>query len=77
MDIETQLMNELAENGTDKARELFLKWQAERIKAKELLIEKLKAADVSKLLKCNCRHSGSCRYETVILETNEPCRHKE
>lgn len=33
--------------------------------------------DVSKPLKCDCRHSGSCRYETVILETKELCRHKE
>lgn len=45
MDIETQLMNELAENGTDRARELFLQWQEERIKAKEKLIEKLKAVN--------------------------------
>ena len=45
MDIETQLINELAENGTDKARELFLKWQEQRIKAKERLIEKLNAAN--------------------------------
>ena len=56
MDIETQLIDELAENGTDKARELFLKWQEQRIKAKERLIEKLNAvnnncdlADVSNL----------------------------
>ena len=47
MDIETQLMNELAENGTDRARELFLKWQEKRIKATERFIEKIKAANVS------------------------------
>lgn len=34
-------------------------------------------SDVSKSLKCDCKHSGSCRYETVILETKELCRHKE
>lgn len=45
MDIETQLINELAKNGTDKARELFLKWQEQRIKAKERLIEKLNAVN--------------------------------
>jgi len=33
--------------------------------------------DVSKSLKCDCKHSGSCRYEEVILETKELCRHKE
>ena len=32
---------------------------------------------VSKSLKCDCKHSGSCRYEEVILETKELCRHKE
>lgn len=31
---------------------------------------------VSKLLKCDCKHSGNCRYETVIAETKELCRHK-
>lgn len=45
MDIETQLINELAENGTDKARELFLKWQEQRIKATERFIEKLNAVN--------------------------------
>lgn len=28
-------------------------------------------------LKCDCKHSGSCRYEEVVLETKELCRHKE
>jgi hypothetical protein len=32
---------------------------------------------VSKSLKCDCKHSGSCRYEEVVLETKELCRHKE
>ncbi|NJO91910.1 MAG: hypothetical protein HC831_25290 [Chloroflexia bacterium] len=32
---------------------------------------------VSKSLKCDCKHSGSCRYEEVIVETKELCRHKE
>ena len=32
---------------------------------------------VSKSLKCDCSHSGSCRYEAVIAGTNEICRHKE
>jgi hypothetical protein len=45
MDIETQLMNELAENGTELGRKLFLKWQEERIKTKERLIGKLKAVN--------------------------------
>ena len=27
--------------------------------------------------KCDCIHSGSCRYEEVILESKEICRHKE
>jgi hypothetical protein len=40
-DIEKALLEELAENGTDKARELFLQWQEEKIKAKERLIAKL------------------------------------
>ena len=31
---------------------------------------------VSKSLKCDCSHSGSCRYEVVIAGTNEICRHK-
>ena len=41
MDIEKALMNELVENGTDKARDLFLKWQESRIQAKEMLLGKL------------------------------------
>lgn len=40
-------------------------------------VKKLIIPDVSKSLKCECKHSGSCRYETVILETKEICRHKE
>ncbi len=28
-------------------------------------------------LKCDCKHSGSCRYEEVVLDTKEVCRHKE
>lgn len=27
--------------------------------------------------KCDCKHSGSCRYETVILENDEICRFRE
>lgn len=45
MDIETELINELADNGTDKAIELFIKWQEQRIKAKQRLIEKLTAVN--------------------------------
>jgi hypothetical protein len=41
MNIEKELMNELAENGTDKARDLFLKWQENRIQAKETFLSKL------------------------------------
>lgn len=40
-------------------------------------VKKLNIPDVSKSLKCDCKHSGSCRYEEVILETKELCRHKE
>ena len=40
-------------------------------------VKKLNEPAVSKSLKCECKHSGSCRYETVILETKELCRHKE
>lgn len=28
-------------------------------------------------LKCDCVHSGSCRYEEVILDSKEICRNKE
>lgn len=28
-------------------------------------------------LKCDCKHSGTCRYEDVVIETKELCRHKE
>ena len=31
---------------------------------------------VSKSLKCDCKHSGSCRYEIVIAESKELCRYK-
>ena len=51
MNIEQELMNELAKNGTDKARELFLLWQEERIKIKERLIEKLNQLTNSKGIK--------------------------
>ena len=27
--------------------------------------------------KCDCKHTGSCRYEEVVLKTKEICRHKE
>ena len=40
-------------------------------------VKKLIIPDVSKSLKCDCKHSGSCRYESVIIETKELCRHKE
>jgi hypothetical protein len=41
-------------------------------------IDKLLATPaVSESLKCDCKHSGSCRYEIVIAESKELCRHKE
>ena len=40
-------------------------------------VKNLNMPDVSKSLKCDCKHSGSCRYESVIIETKELCRHKE
>ena len=47
----------------------------------ELLTEAVKNNGVlplvSKSLKCDCKHSGNCRYESVIVETKELCRHKE
>lgn len=49
------------------APEAYLRYKAEQ----------LTIPDVSKSLKCDCKHSGSCRYEEVILETKELCRHKE
>jgi hypothetical protein len=27
--------------------------------------------------KCHCKHSGTCRYEKVILENDEICRFRE
>jgi hypothetical protein len=45
MDIERELINELAENGTDKARNLFIKWQEQRINAKQRLIKNLTAVN--------------------------------
>jgi hypothetical protein len=43
----------------------------------EAINQALLLHDVSKSLKCDCKHSGSCRYESVIVETKELCRHKE
>ena len=43
----------------------------------EAMQEILLLFGVSKSLKCDCNHSGNCRYETVIAETKELCRHKE
>ena len=37
MDIEKALMDELAKHGTDKAKDLFLKWQESRIQARKAL----------------------------------------
>ena len=74
MDIETQLMNELAENGTDRARELFLKWQEERIKSKERLVEKLKAVNkltIPAVIKsfCSCEKPKHNYPEMVWCDT--------
>lgn len=81
MDIETQLINELTENGTEKARELFLKWQEQRIKAKERLIEKLKVVDNNCDLADVSGSSfkeGVMAYDSIIKsrldETFEPLR---
>jgi len=46
------------------------------IEAQEL-VKLCNISHVSKSLKCDCKHSGSCRYEAVITETEELCRHKE
>lgn len=46
-------------------------------KLRDDLVKLFAIPDVSKSLKCECKHSGSCRYEEVILETKELCRHKE
>ena len=43
----------------------------------ECKLKKLRVADVGGSLKCDCKHSGSCRYEEVIQQTKEICRHKE
>lgn len=41
------------------------------------LVKKLTIPIVVSTSKCDCIHSGSCRYEEVILETKDICRHKE
>ena len=56
---------------------LILKYGEMLIAEHESKVKKLTIPDVSKSLKCDCKHSGSCRYEEVILETKELCRHKE
>jgi hypothetical protein len=56
---------------------LIVKYGEMLIAEHESKVKKLTIPDVSKSLKCDCKHSGSCRYEEVILETKELCRHKE
>ena len=51
--------------------------EQELLKLRKEVNKNCNAPDVSKSLKCDCKHSGSCRYEEVILETKELCRHKE
>lgn len=46
-------------------------------KLRDDLVKLFAIPDVNKSLKCECKRSGSCRYEEVILETKELCRHKE
>jgi len=59
-------------DGISKQVKMALAEQHELLLAKNCYI-----ADVSKSLKCDCRHSSSCRYELVIIESGEVCRHKE
>lgn len=40
-------------------------------------VKNLELSDVDESLKCDCKHSNSCRYETVVVETKELCRHME
>lgn len=49
----------------------YVKWLEGR------LVKKLIISDVVVTSKCDCIHSGSCRYEEVILHSKEICRHKE
>jgi len=51
--IENQLIHELAKNGTDKSRELFIRWQRKRIELKENTIN-----EITKLLN-NFKDAGS------------------
>jgi len=39
--IEDELINELADNGTEKAQKLFSEWQTERIRLNELQVKNL------------------------------------
>jgi hypothetical protein len=32
---------------------------------------------VSEPVKCDCKHSGNCKYEELVLETKEFCGDKE
>ena len=43
MSTESKLIKELADNGTKKAQELFLKWQEERLASKQRLLDRLDA----------------------------------
>jgi hypothetical protein len=50
---------------------------SEWIETTEPLFKKLILPHVVLPLKCDCKHSGSCRYEEVVIDTKEVCRHKE
>jgi hypothetical protein len=68
-DIEDQIINELAENGTQKARELFLKWQEGRLKATEQFIEMLKSHEPIKDIFPN-DHETEVWFEKNIGDKN-------
>ncbi len=48
--------------------------QEDALRAKE---QKDNTKDSKAIVSCDCVHSGSCRYEGVIIDSGEICRHKE
>ena len=72
-----RLVSDLHCMGTYGMVELELTKIENYVKELEDKVKNLTIPDVSKSLKCDCKHSGSCRYEAVIIETKELCRHKE
>ena len=72
-----KLVSELHCMGTYGMVELELTKIENYVKELEGKVKNLTIPRVSNSLKCDCKHSGTCRYEVIMHDKQHECRHKE